>query len=126
MTQPNKLRVVIANPGEPAREAELGPDLRDLQDAVGGYVEMVRYERLDLWCNEEGILRDLPPNRYVNGTVICGPIVVAASDEDGNTLGLSQDSCDHAVRLLNGLVTAEVTPVCHIAGNMFATVRFAE
>jgi len=124
--EPKMLRVVIANPGEPAREAEIGSGLKCLQGAVGGYVDMVRCDGLDLWINDEGLLLDLPPNRHVNGAVIHGAIVVAASDDNGNTTGLSPDGCAHATRLLNGLLTPNVAPIAIFDGEVCAVVRFAE
>jgi Domain of unknown function (DUF3846) len=47
-----------------AFEGEPEP-LRVIQNAVGGYIEMVRtcIPGIHMYCNEEGKLRDLPGNR---------------------------------------------------------------
>jgi hypothetical protein len=59
--------------------------LRVIQSAVGGYIEMVRtcIPGVHMYCNEEGKLRDLPPNRLAtyllsayHRDVIMGNVIV--------------------------------------------------
>jgi len=49
--------------------------LKQLQEAVGGYIEIVAHEKGLLVCNEEGLLRKLPQNKrfpmFVGDVVIC-------------------------------------------------------
>lgn len=62
------MRVIIVEPMKPPRAAEIGSTLRDLQQAVGGSIEMVPAELGDsalVICNEEGKLLDLPSNRFM-------------------------------------------------------------
>lgn len=62
------MRVIIVEPMKPPRVAEIGSALRDLQQAVGGSIEMVPAELGDsalVICNEEGKLLGLPGNRFV-------------------------------------------------------------
>lgn len=60
----------IVQPDGTVTEAEWGakkPTLPQLQNAVGGYIEMVPYgAKVRQWkmvCNEEGLLIGLPPNQ---------------------------------------------------------------
>jgi hypothetical protein len=47
------------------RVLDLGDDtLTPLQEAVGGYVQTAAYGSLTLAFNEEGLLRQLPPNPF--------------------------------------------------------------
>ena len=73
-----------------------------LSKAVGGYIECVSMRNgLDMWCNEEGKLTGLPQNptataiwndSYGDTDVIVGNVIFTFGvDEDGNTLGLSDE-----------------------------------
>lgn len=65
-----------------------------IRDAIGGWIERVvlieataETYGLDVWADEEGLLRGLPPNPVASvlarsfgvGNVIVGPVVVAGS-----------------------------------------------
>lgn len=79
-------------------------ELSVLQDAVGGWIEMVDMGANGaLWCNEEGKLMNLPMNKratYMWWTmvpaargvdVLCGDVMVTgAPDDDGNTTSVAQ------------------------------------
>ena len=96
----NKIRVVLCEPGENARIAEIGNDLKSLQDAVGGLIEV--YYGLDdpscfIVCNEEGKINGLEPCRGIYDNdgniieVICGPFFICSEREDGEFASLSED-----------------------------------
>jgi hypothetical protein len=86
------VNVLLFPVGEVPRLHELpSPEqLADLQALVGGLVQHVPLrERLGLWCNEEGRLLDLPPNRVVPGVdLIHGPFFLAAEDGDGEFVSI--------------------------------------
>lgn len=77
--------------------------LGQLQSAVNGFVERIPAEfkhNLDLWVNEEGILKQLPTNVIL--TALCsmmfgrivyllGDGVFARHDEEGNILGIDEE-----------------------------------
>ena len=46
-----------------------------IRDLVGGYLERVRIEGLDVYCDEDGNMKRLPPNRHglVGTFVVLGP-----------------------------------------------------
>lgn len=71
-------------------------ELKQLQEAVDGYIEAVNFGSFTMWVNEEGLLRnDLKPNPVAYGFYpqpIMGNIVFTGlSDEEGDTLPLSED-----------------------------------
>lgn len=72
------MRVIIKEPGKPARFGIIANELKALQNAVGGYIQTVRVNTdTVLIVNEEGLLYDLPENRVLGypfrGTVVaCG------------------------------------------------------
>ena len=97
----NRIRIVLARVGEAPVVTELANTLEAMQATVGGYIECVRVDDLDVWLNEDGLGLSLPFNRTVDGLPIVGPIFVAASNEDGDTLGLSDVQVERALALLS-------------------------
>jgi hypothetical protein len=83
---------------------EEGGTLSMLQTAVEGLVEYARADRdylgfdADVWVNEEGLYRDdFTPNilaSVIVGRPIVGPAVIALSDSEGETIGLSDEQLD--------------------------------
>jgi hypothetical protein len=83
-------------------DANLEGSLKALQGAVEGYIECVSLMRgVDMWVNEEGKYTHPINLRATNiaiaaeslflGDYISGPAVVARSDEDGDTVGLTDE-----------------------------------
>lgn len=66
------VRVLYCGVGQAAEEREVSNDLRTLQELVGGVLEMrwlapnvIGRSGLAVFCNEEGRLQGLAPNRWV-------------------------------------------------------------
>ena len=71
-------------------------ELASMQQLVCGYIEAVRLgDGLVLICDEEARLKGLPPNRIIDGHVICGPCFICREDGDQ----LTELSYAEAVRL---------------------------
>jgi hypothetical protein len=90
------LTVIVCRVGQPAVVEQIAPGLEAMQAIVGGYIECVRLEGtpyehgIDLWCDEEFLLKDYKPNRMVGpNLVIHGDFFIAAHDSKGETLGLT-------------------------------------
>jgi hypothetical protein len=87
------LRVVAIEPGQPAYEAELAPDLCSMQRAVGGLIE-VSYPFKDnavVLGNDEAKLLDMQGNRRIAGQVYAGAIYVIGDDGSGNFCSLTDE-----------------------------------
>ena len=89
------MTVLLVEPNHHPRPVEIGTELEDLQNAVGGYIEVVYPfdEPVGLVMNEEGKLEGLPLNRALrddNGEiydVVAGSfLVVGLTDEDFGSL----------------------------------------
>lgn len=68
--------------------------LEELQKHVGGYIEFVYlpgWPNVCLVVNEEGRLIGLPPNRYVNGELLVGNILVLGL-KNADTTSLDEKS----------------------------------
>ena len=78
--KPSTYRVVYVEPGKPACVREIGTELEDIQEAVGGgHFEQVypHGDRTVLICNEEGKLLGMEGNRRLDtGSIIAGPFFV--------------------------------------------------
>lgn len=84
------IHVLLVEPEKYPRPVEIGAELKDLQKAVGGFIE-VSYPFIDnvgLIMNDEGKIQGLPLNRALrddNGEiydVVAGPFLVAGLTED--------------------------------------------
>lgn len=75
---------------------------KDLQEAVGGYIEAVRLDPygdskgVDIYINEEGKLMGLEPSlKWANGKdVLCGNVVFCSYDDEGESVGLNQEQIE--------------------------------
>ncbi|MBQ6540230.1 MAG: DUF3846 domain-containing protein [Oscillospiraceae bacterium] len=84
------MTVLLVEPEKYPRKVEIGTELHDLQEAVGGYIEAV-YPFEDQVClivNEEGKLDNLPLNRALRDEegqiydIVAGSFLVAGLTED--------------------------------------------
>jgi len=59
------MKVVMLKPGEYAEVTEIGNELEDMQEVVGGFIEAVYPfdDEVAIVCNEEGKMADLEPCR---------------------------------------------------------------
>ena len=93
MSEIKNLRVVIVEPGKPAREAVIQDDLHSLQQVVDGFIEFT-YPFDDNACvmgNDEAKLLGMKGTAKINGSVYCGPIVIVGDDYEGNLTDLTDE-----------------------------------
>lgn len=94
------MKVLIVEPGKPARVDDIKNDLETLQEIVGGYIETVHpfRENVVLIVNEEGKLKGLPECRTLvslaSGWIdtLVGTFIIAGTDpEDCDFCGLTTE-----------------------------------
>jgi hypothetical protein len=87
------LRIVMVEPGQPAYEAELTPNLRSMQRAVGGLIEVTYpFEgNAVLVSNDEAKLLDMQGNRRLAGQVYAGPMFIVGDDGEDNFCSLTDE-----------------------------------
>ena len=103
------------------REVDLS--LEAMKGLVGGWLECVPLEalhseavRIDMWLNEEGLLIGLPPNRLVRRPhdgaefPIVGDFFIAGSNEDGDTIGLTDAQAAEWLARMQDAPVAVVMP----------------
>jgi len=87
-----KAKVLLVEPGRYPKVVEMGMELKDLQEAVGGYIEATypfEDEMACIICNEEGKINGMELNRGLfdkQGNIediIAGPFIVAGLHFEG-------------------------------------------
>jgi len=104
--------IVVKKPGlfnDPDIQ-DIEPGLENMQAIVGGWIECVRIPELarkgiDLWCNEEGKYTCEPNFVYFwpggPGDTIHGTVFLASHNDEGETVGLTEEQTDFAIAWLN-------------------------
>ena len=113
----SKIKVLVLNDLE-LKEKEIDNSLKALQNEDGGYIEIHCFSRklsennIDMIINEEGKVNRLQPqlaiyqdNKIVD--VICGNIIFASANEDGETIGLTDEQIDVVKEVLKYDVICE-------------------
>lgn len=78
---PKTLRVLMVEPHESPHEMFITDQLDDLQETVGGLIEIIgNGDGTLLVCNDEAKLNGMDGNRRLNGDVIAGPFFVVGED----------------------------------------------
>ena len=70
------MKVVMVEPGQYARAAEIGDELESMQAAVDGLIDCAYpwREKVCIVCNDEGLINGMPVNRAVERYgVLAGP-----------------------------------------------------
>jgi len=87
-----KAKVLLVEPGRYPKVVEMGMELKDLQEAVGGYIEATypfEDEMACIICNEEGKINGMELNRGLYDKqgniedIIAGPFIVAGLHFEG-------------------------------------------
>jgi len=87
------LRVVVLEPGLPAYEGEIGPDLKSMQRAVGGHIEITCPfdDAVAVVGNEEAKLNGMEGNHRIAGQVYAGPLIIAGDTGEGDLCSLTEE-----------------------------------
>ncbi len=99
----SKIKVLIIEPGQEPRPAEIINDLYTLQDIVDGYIEITHPNddgSVAVIFNEEGKLRGLSPNREISGNMYVGKLIVAGCNENGEFCSLNSIQSETYKQLL--------------------------
>lgn len=105
MNNENKIKVLVLKDNE-FEVKEIENTLKALQKEVNGYIEIPYISRrlvnngIDLIINDEGKMLNLEPQIIVQDNnktidVIHGTCVFASHDEDGNTIGLTDEQIEY-------------------------------
>lgn len=78
---PKTLRVLMVEPHEAPRELFITDQIDDLQETVGGLIEVIdNGDGTLLVCNDESKLIGMDGNRRINGDVVAGSFFVVGKN----------------------------------------------
>lgn len=86
----NQLQVLLVEPGKEPKKITIGGDLEDLQEVIGGHIELAYYynDPVVILCDEEGKLKGLPLNRAIRGVdggikdIMAGNFLICGDGEE--------------------------------------------
>ncbi len=87
----NTVKVAVKKPGCGIEVIECADNLKTWQDIVGGWLEAVPFgsNGIIMWCNEEGLLLQLPANFRMGYNIIVGNVFFTRSDKEGEIASLN-------------------------------------
>lgn len=86
----NKIRILVVEPNKEPYKKKIPHTLENMQRVVGGLIEFVELEyNIDLICNEEGKIYNLPMNRAIQNDIVAGTFFIAGQHH-GETISLSK------------------------------------
>lgn len=88
------MKILVVEPGKAPYPKEIADDLHEMQKIVGGLIEPIYFEPKDdalIFCNEEFLLYDYEPNRYVGDILVHGTFFVVgdSTNEYGERISCS-------------------------------------
>lgn len=98
------LQVVLKKPNEKPVKIEIEETLEKLQELVEGYIELIPAnddKTILMIVNEEGRLKGLEPNIWIDKTCIVGNVVFVQNKFDSDFHSLTDDMVKAIIRLLS-------------------------
>lgn len=82
--------MLLVEPGKKPKEITIGSDLEDLQEVIGGHIELAYYyhDPVVMICDEEGKIKGLPLNRAIRGEdgeikdIMAGTFLICGDGEE--------------------------------------------
>lgn len=104
------MKYIVKAPGFPAEVIESEKiTLADMQHHVEGLITtawapFLDEHRIDMFANDEGLLMRMQPNIgfmvHDHPQVIVGPVVLVGHDDEGETIGLTDDQIEKGLAFL--------------------------
>ena len=91
----SSIRILICEPDRHPYYSEIPKDdIKVMQEILDGYFEVLPYkDGIVAWCNEDGLIRNMKPNRIVNNNLVHGTFFF--SDTNGEEISsLSPEQMD--------------------------------
>lgn len=94
-----KIKVVMVEPHKNPTITTIKTKLENLQEAVGGLIEIINIEdNVCILCNEEGKLIGLEGNRRLADDIIVGTFYVCGSNDEGELTSLTSSQIDKYIK----------------------------
>ena len=91
----NENKVVMVEPHKNPTITTIKTKLENLQEAVGGLIEIIDIEdNVCVLCNEEGKLTGLEGNRKLGNDILVGTFYVCGSNDEGELISLTDSQLE--------------------------------
>ena len=95
----NEIKVVIVAPHKNPTITTIKTKLENLQEAVGGLIEIIDIEDdVCILCNEEGKLIGLEGNRKLGDDILVGTFFVCGSNDEGELTSLTDSQIEKYIQ----------------------------
>lgn len=95
----NEIKVVMVEPNKHPIVTTIKTKLENLQEAVGGLIEIIDIEpNICILCNEEGKLIGLEGNRKLGDDILVGTFYVCGSNDEGDLVSLTDSQIDKYIK----------------------------
>lgn len=95
----NEIKVVIVEPHKNPTITTIKTKLENLQEAVGGLIEIIDIEdNVCILCNEEGKLTGLEGNRALGEDILVGTFYVCGSNNEGELTSLTDSQIEKYIQ----------------------------
>lgn len=95
----NEIKVVMVEPNKHPIVTTIKTKLENLQEAVGGLIEIIDIEpNICILCNEEGKLIGLEGNRKLGDDILVGTFYVCGSNDEGDLVSLTNSQLDKYIK----------------------------
>ena len=95
----NEIKVVIVEPHKNPTITTIKTKLENLQEAVGGLIEIIDIEdNVCILCNEEGKLTGLEGNRALGEDILVGNFYVCGSNNEGELTSLTDSQIEKYIQ----------------------------
>ena len=87
----NEIKIVMVEPNKHPTITTIKTELENLQEAVGGLIEIIDIEDdVCILCNEEGKLIGLEGNRKFGDDILVGTFYICGSNAEGELTSLTE------------------------------------
>lgn len=122
-TDRKTITTVMVEPRLSAYELRITNSLEAMQSAVRGDIECFYIDDPEkdisiAYVNDEGISLNMPPNRFIRGTIIFGNMIIVGSDGDGNDISLTREQVDKYLAMFGDIYNLTLDPE---SGTLFIT-----
>lgn len=95
----NEIKVVIVEPHKNPTITTIKTKLENLQEAVGGLIEIIDIEDdVCILCNEEGKLIGLEGNRKLGDDILVGTFFLCGSNNEGEITSLTDSQIEKYIQ----------------------------
>lgn len=95
----NEIKVIMVEPNKHPIVTTIKTKLENLQEAVGGLIEIIDIEaNICILCNEEGKLIGLEGNRKLGDDILVGTFYVCGSNDEGDLVSLTDSQIDKYIK----------------------------